>query len=241
VIELRAKKIAYGAREVLRDLALAFQPGERAAVVGASGAGKTTLLRSLCGLARVDSLRVFGREVRRAADAPAAGVALVFQDPDDQLFAATVVEDVAFGPRNQRLDEREAIERADHALAALAIPQLRDRPIGELSFGEKKRVCLAGALAMRPKLLLLDEPTAGLDPLAEEELVALLASLDVTLVIATHAIDLVPELAARVLVLDGGAVALDGPAREVLSRGEELRRARLRAPRDFAWRARCAS
>jgi cobalt/nickel transport system ATP-binding protein len=124
-------------------------------------------------------------------------------------------------------------------LAALGIAHLHDRPIGELSFGEKKRVCLAGALAMRPKLLLLDEPTAGLDPVAEEELVALLGGLELALVVATHAIDLVPQLCERVLVLAEGRVALDGPVGEVLRRGDELRRARLRPPHEFAWRVPC--
>src|SRR5205085_12362583 len=141
-----------------------------------------------------------------------SGCALVFQDPDDQLFAATVAEDVAFGPRNQRHPEAEVQRRTNEALLGLGIAALAERPIGELSFGEKKRVCLAGALAMRPRLLLLDEPTAGLDPVAEEELVALLGGLELGLVVATHAIDLVPQLCERVVVLAEGRIALDGPA-----------------------------
>jgi len=163
-------------------------------------------------------------------EAVAAGVGLVFQNPDDQLFAATVAEDVRFGPRNQRLSPVEIDAHADGALAALGIAALAARPIEELSFGEKKRACLAGVLAMHPRVLLLDEPTAGLDPAGEEALVALLERVDATLVVATHAVDIVPRLCARVIVLGHGRVVADGATGDVFARADELRACSLRPP-----------
>jgi cobalt/nickel transport system ATP-binding protein len=144
---------------------------------------------------------------------------------------------VRFGPRNQRLDEREVARRADRALAQLGIAALAARPIEELSFGEKKRACLAGVLAMRPSLLLLDEPTAGLDPAGEESLIDTLAAIDATLVIATHAVDLVPRLCDRVVVLGRGTIVADGATREVFARADELRACNLRPPRPLVVRA----
>jgi len=235
VIALRGD-VGYRARPVLRGLQLRVDAGERVAVVGGNGAGKTTLLRALMGLQPVDgTLEVSGRRVARAEDAVAAGVALVFQNPDDQLFGTTVAEDVRFGPRNQRLDEAEAGRRADAALAELGIAHLAERPIEELSFGEKKRACLAGVLAMRPRVLLLDEPTAGLDPLAEEALVALLGRIATTSIVATHAVDLVPRLCDRVLVLAREGIVADGTPRAVFARADELRAANLRPPWSQAW------
>jgi cobalt/nickel transport system ATP-binding protein len=229
--------LAYRARPVLRDLSLRVAAGERVAVLGGNGAGKTTLLRALMGLVPVDgTLAIGGRPIRRAEEAVGAGVGLVFQNPDDQLFAATVAEDVRFGPRNQGLDEAEVARRADAVLGQLGIGALWARPIEELSFGEKKRACLAGVLAMRPRILLLDEPTAGLDPAGEEALVALVARLEATLVIATHAVELVPALATRVVVIGGGAVVADGPVQTVLARADLLRACNLRPPR--SWEAR---
>ena len=228
--------VGHRGRPVLRGLALAIERGERVAVVGGNGAGKTTLLKALMGLIPVDgTLSVAGRRIRRAEDAVAAGVGLVFQDPDDQLFGATVAEDVRFGPRNQRLDARAVGRRADAALAAVGLAALADRPLEELSFGEKKRACLAGVLAMRPSLMLLDEPTAGLDPAGEEALVELLGALEATLVIATHAVDLVPRMCRRAIVLGRGGVVADGPIGEVFARVDELRACNLRAPRPEAW------
>jgi cobalt/nickel transport system ATP-binding protein len=223
--------IGYRARPVLGDVALRIGAGERVAVVGGNGAGKTTLLRALMGLHPVDgTLTVDGRAIRRVEDAVAAGVGLVFQNPDDQLFGASVGEDVRFGPRNQRLAAVEVDARAEAALHALGIAALAARPIEELSFGEKKRACLAGVLAMRPRLLLLDEPTAGLDPVGEEQLVAQLQRLEATLVVATHAVDIVPRLCTRVLVLGGGRIVADGATRDVFARADELRACNLRPP-----------
>jgi len=235
VIELDARAIApRGCPPILRDLTLRIGQGERVAVVGANGAGKTTLLKALVGLLPVDGeVRVDGARVGNPREAVGAGLALLFQNPDDQLFAATVAEDVAFGPRNQGLDEDEVARRTHDALDRLGLRALADRAVDTLSFGEKRRACLAGLLAMRPRALLLDEPTAGLDPAGEQELLRHLAELHragATLVCATHAMDLVPQQADRVLVLDGGAVAADGSPRTILGSTALLQRARLRAP-----------
>ena len=227
--------IGYRARPVLSRLRLRIGAGERVALVGGNGAGKTTLLRALMGLQPVDgSVTIDGRAIRRAEDAVAAGAGIVFQNPDDQLFGASVAEDVRFGPANQRLGDAECDRRVAAALAQLGLAALAARPIEELSFGEKKRACLAGVLAMRPRLLLLDEPTAGLDPAGEETLVELLAAVDATLVVATHAVDLVPRLCARTIVLGRGGVVADGPTADVLARADELRACNLRPPHGWA-------
>jgi cobalt/nickel transport system ATP-binding protein len=232
-IRLRASAIGpHGRPPVLSGVHLDVAEGERVAVIGANGAGKTTLLKTLVGLLPLPGggLEVRGRPIREAEDAVCAGIGLVFQNPDDQLFAATVAEDVAFGPRNLGLDERTVQARVDEALSRFSLAALAHRSIDTLSFGEKKRACLAGVLAMRPRLLLLDEPTAGLDPLGEAELLAHLRDLPVTLVCATHAMDAVPRLAERVIVLGGGRVLADGPARRVLTDENLLETARLRPP-----------
>jgi cobalt/nickel transport system ATP-binding protein len=232
-LEITAARLGWSdSAAVLHDVRLAIAPGERVAIVGGNGAGKTTLLRAMAGLGRLQGghLTIRGHAVKSAGDAVSAGLGLLFQNPDDQLFGATAIDDAAFGPRNQGLPDHEAIGHARAALAEVGATHLADRPIETLSFGEKKRVGLAGVLAMRPEVLLLDEPTAGLDPAGERALVRLLLSLGRTLVIATHAMDLLPWLATRVVVLGGGRVVADGPATEVLGEEHLLERASLRAP-----------
>ena len=153
--------------EALADLSFHAAPGEFVAVMGANGAGKTTLMKVLMRLLQPQKGEVRLGDRNIAALRPAElyrPVGMVFQNPADQLFAASVEEDVAFGPRNLGLPEAEVAERVDEALAAVDAVALRDRPIHHLSFGEQKRVCLAGVLAMRPAILVLDEPIAGLDP-----------------------------------------------------------------------------
>ncbi len=227
----------------LRELHLEIASGERVAILGGNGAGKTTVLKTAVGLlpARGGELRIFGRLVRAPRDAVFAGAGLLFQNPTDQLFGATVLEDAAFGPANQGARPEEAFALARTALARTGLAALADRPIEALSFGEQRRACLAGILAMAPKLLLLDEPTAGLDPAGELEVVELLRALaaaGTTLVAATHAVDLVPLLADRVILLGDGCVLADGPAREVFAREALLARAAVRPPTATRlWRA----
>jgi cobalt/nickel transport system ATP-binding protein len=239
-VALHAPRIGYaGGPAVLRDVHLDIEEGESVAVLGGNGAGKTALLRTLVGLVPAPGARVElnGRRVGSPTDAVAAGAALVLQDPDDQLLGTTLLDDVLFGPRNLGLDELAARRAAGAALASMRIAHLADRPIEALSFGERKRACIAGMLAMRPRVLLLDEPTAGLDPAGELSLCETVRELcepsreqRTTLVIATHAVDLVPLLASRVVLLGGGQVLADGPPREVFFQGELLERADVRRP-----------
>jgi cobalt/nickel transport system ATP-binding protein len=243
-LRLHAACVAYRReRPIVRELRLDVAPGERVALLGGNGAGKTTVLKAAVGLLPPwgGSLRVFGREVRSPRDAVLAGAGLLFQNPNDQLFAPTVLEDAAFGPLNQGVAHDEAIRRARGALARTGLAALEDRPIEALSFGEQRRACLAGILAMAPRLLLLDEPTAGLDPsgeLAVVEQLRALAAAGTTIVAATHAVDLAPLFADRVVLLGRGCVLADGPAREIFADEELLARADVCAPTATRiWRA----
>jgi cobalt transport protein ATP-binding subunit len=208
-----------GGREALAGVDLHVAHGERVALLGANGAGKTTLMLHLNGLLRASAgrLEVAGLEVTDSSLRELrARVALVFQDPDDQLFMPTVREDVAFGPRNMGLGEGEVELRSREALAAVRMEHAAGRAPFQLSMGERRRVAIATVLAMRPALLVLDEPSASLDPRARRELVAVLAALDRTLVIATHDLPLAAELCDRAVILSGGRVAADGPCRALL-------------------------
>jgi cobalt/nickel transport system ATP-binding protein len=222
-------------RWTLGAVELELRPGERVALLGANGAGKTTLLRAAMGLARLreGDVRVAGMRVRTPEEAVRAGAGLVLQNPEDQLLGATVLEDAMIGPLHAGLAPAAARARAREALAAVGLAGAEDRPVEELSFGEKRRLGLAAVLVMRPSLLLLDEPTSGLDPLGEQEIAALLAraaGAGATLLVATHAVDLVPSLADRAVVLGGGCVLADGPVAQIFSDATLLARARLRAP-----------
>ena len=235
-VAVEAATIGYArSAPVLRDVKITLERGESLAVLGGNGAGKTALLHWIAGvLPRAKGLcRVDGRAIESPRDAVAAGVGLVVQDPDDQLLGATVEGDVEIGPKNQRLSDAEVSERVARALATVGLSALAGREIESLSFGERKRACLAGVLAMRPSLLLLDEPTAGLDPVGELAFAATLRSLaerGTTLVVATHAVDLVPHFATRVLVLGEGRILDDRPCRDALARADLLARARVRRP-----------
>jgi cobalt/nickel transport system ATP-binding protein len=212
---------------------LEVHPGEALAVLGGNGAGKTALLLSMAGLLPTrGERRVAGQRVRTVSEAVRAGLSLVLQDPDDQLLGPAVLDDVSFGPRNLGLDLAAARQRALDALVRVGMHPHADRLVHTLSFGERKRVALAAALAMEPRVLLLDEPTAGLDPRCEVAMADLLRSLrrdGVALVVSTHAVDLVPLYAERVAVLDGGAVWL-GSCRALFADETRLTRAGLRRP-----------
>ena len=221
-------------RPVLTGADLELHAGRRVAVLGPNGGGKTTLFRLLVGALQpsagqvlLDSVPV--RRTRRGLTALRQQVQLVLQDPDDQLFAASVAQDVSFGPVNMGLPTDEVTRRVDGALAALGIADLADRPTHLLSFGQKKRTAIAGAVAMRPRLLVLDEPTAGLDPAGVEELLGTLAQLHTagtTPVLSTHDVDLAHRWADDVAVVASGVVRT-GPADAVLADAALLRSARL--------------
>ena len=224
-----------GGVQALSGLDLSVERGRRLAILGPNGAGKTTLLLHLNGTLRPTSGRVL-------LDGVVAGycradltvwrrrVGLVLQDADDQLFAASVAEDVSFGPLNLGLSDEEARQRVDEALAALRIADLADRPTHMLSFGQKKRAAIAGAVAMRPEILLLDEPTAGLDQQSAPLLLAVLEQLEAkgtTLVFTTHDVDLAWAFADDAALFKDGRVIAQGVASEILIDEERMSEAGL--------------
>jgi cobalt/nickel transport system ATP-binding protein len=238
LIALRGASFGYedGPR-VLDGLDFDVRAGRALALLGRNGSGKTTLMRLLSGGLRPDAgrLTVEGAPVtydRAGLTRLRTTVQLVVQDPDDQLFAASVAQDVSFGPLNLGLTDAEVRARVAEALAALDITALADRPTHLLSYGQRKRTAIAGAVAMRPRVLILDEPTAGLDPDGQERLLATLDGLraaGTTVVMATHDVDLALRWAddAALLTRDGVRI---GPAPETLARTELLARAGLRLP-----------
>jgi cobalt/nickel transport system ATP-binding protein len=239
ILEARGVSYAYpGGVPALSGLDLAVRQGRRLAILGPNGAGKTTLLLHLNGTLRPSSgqLLLDGRPPGYDRDALSAWrrrVGLVLQEADDQLFAASVAEDVSFGPLNLGLDDAAARLRVDETLAALGLSELAPRPTHMLSFGQKKRVALAGAVAMAPEILLLDEPTAGLDRQGTEHLLAVLERLNrggTTLVFSTHDVDLAYAFADEVALFAEGRVLAQGPAPDILADAGLLAKAHLIAP-----------
>jgi len=214
----------------LRGVSVEVRAGEAVALIGPTGSGKSTLIQHFNGLLRptVGTVRVAGEDLwgpradrRRARQQ----VGLVFQFPEDQLFEETVRRDVAYGPAHLRLGEAEVAERVDEALRAVGLDPSRfgDRPPFGLSGGEMRRVALAGVLAMRPRVLVLDEPTAGLDPLGKEGILTRLEALHrqgLAVVVITHNMDEAARLADRIVVLDGGRVVMEGTPAEIFRRDD---------------------
>ena len=226
-----------GRERVLDGLDLSVVSGRRLALLGANGSGKTTLLRCLSGAHRPSSGTVLTdgavlRYDRAGLRRHRQRVQLVLQDPDDQLFSADVRSDISFGPLNLGLAVTEVRARVDEALALLGIEHLADRATHQLSYGERKRAATAGAVAMRPAVLLLDEPTAGLDPAGIDEMLAALARLEAhgtTIVLSTHDVDLALAWAHEAAVVAGGVVR-QGPVADVLADADLVTAARLRRP-----------
>lgn len=207
----------------LRDVTLSVAEGECVGLVGPNGAGKSTLLLHLNGVLpeRIGDgspVTVLGTAISRPnLDQVRRDVGLLFQNPDDQLFCPTVFEDVAFGPQQFGLDGPGLQGRVRTALEKAGLSGYEQRSPHHLSYGEKRRVCLAGLLACDARILLLDEPTSDLDPRGRRELKDLLRQLPVTQVIASHDLELIVELCSRVVVLDHGSVVAEGPTRELLN------------------------
>jgi len=232
---IRLRKVGYSYEDgtrALADIDLDIAPGERVSLVGPNGAGKSTLLHILDSLylptegeIDVDGIRV----TKKTAPQATLRAGLLFQDPDDQIFMPRVWDDVAFGPINMGLGEDEVRGRVDRALSLAGVSEYADRVPHHLSFGEKKRIAIAGLLAMDPHIFLLDEPTANLDPVGRRALVNVLQSLDKSMVLATHDLSVAFELTKRVVVLKR-TILYDGDFRGLMARPDVLSEANLELP-----------
>ncbi len=238
IIETRSISYEYrGGIAALQNVSIQMPDNGCIALLGSNGAGKSTLMKHFNGILFpksgeiwIDGERVSRENLRTVRQK----VGIVYQDPDDQIFAPTVREDVAFGPTNMGLSESEIEERVSETLRLLEITRLADRPPHQLSGGEKKRVAIAGILAMNPKILILDEPTSGLDPLGIHDLVHLLRRLvktkKISLLFSTHHVDIVPGLAHYIYVMHDGEIIGQGTCEEVFSDISLLKKAHLDVP-----------
>lgn len=233
VLEMRQVSYRYG-RDIaaLREVSFRIGEGERVGLVGPNGAGKSTLLLHTNGTLRGDGEVRVDEAIVGKADRKQVlrQVGLLFQDPDDQLFLPSVREDVAFGPLAHGGDPSEVAERVERVLARLGLAELADRPPHDLSVGQKRAVALATVLVLEPSLLVLDEPSANLDPRAKRQLIALLRELEPALLVASHDMELVLALCDRVLLLDEGRLVADGPARKLLSDEDLMEKHGLEVP-----------
>ena len=209
-----------------------FEDCKCTAILGPNGAGKSTLLKIMAGLLEptAGTVEIAGTKLtKKNASDLRKSIGILFQDPDDQLFMPRVWDDVAFGPMNQGMAGPELEKRVNDALKIAGIEGLADRVPHHLSYGEKKRVAIAGILAMKPKILLLDEPTANLDPRGRKELMGLLGKLGCTIIIATHDMEAAAAMADSIIILDRKVLAR-GSEREILCNEELLKKAGLEMP-----------
>ena len=221
----------------LNGIDLEIERGAFLAVLGSNGSGKTTLIKHLNGLLHPTLGRVLldGKPVESVEDKEIfSRIGIVFQDPNDQLFASTVEEDVAFGPTNMGLGPQEIKERVHKALHQVGMQDYARKGIHALSHGQKKRICIAGILAMEPQVIILDEPTAGLDPMGVHTLMHLLEDLNkkegITMIMATHVVDLVPLFMSKIAILSKGQVLRCGTPEEVFGDPEAIEKAKLNLP-----------
>ena len=224
----------------LKNVSLEIQNGEFVGIIGHTGSGKSTLIQMLDGLIRADSGHIYFENEDIYADGFSmrslrGKIGLVFQYPEYQLFETTVLKDVAFGPGNQGLSESDALERAKEALRRVKMPEKYwEMSPFELSGGQKRRAAIAGVIAMEPQVLILDEPTAGLDPRGRDELFAMICELHentgMTVLLVSHSMEDVADYVSRIVVMDHGSVMLDGTPAEVFSHVEELEAASLAVP-----------
>jgi len=239
MIKTEALSFSYdGFTQALCEIDLELRDGEFLALLGANGCGKTTLLKHLNGLLKPSSGKVFldDKELRFFKDGEIfRRVGMVFQDPNDQLFGATVAQDVAFGAVNLGLKRDEVARRTAEALKLVGAFELPDKAIHTLSFGQKRRVAIAGVLAMEPETILLDEPTSGLDPRGVSSIMRLLRKLNkergTTMIMATHDVELVPLFCDRVAIMSKGRIIAEGPPGKVFANTHMIREVELRLPR----------
>ena len=239
MLEVKNIKYAYNSEyQALKGVSLKVERGEMVALLGKNGAGKSTLFLHLNGIYEPDEGQVFidGEELKydkKSLLKFRQKVGIVFQNPDDQIFAPTVEEDVAFGPLNLGLSMEEVQDRVEYALARVGMSGYEKKAPHHLSGGQKKRVAIAGILAMKPEVMVLDEPTAGLDPQGVVDLSKLLRELNdegITIIISTHEVDLVPNYANRVFVLVDGLLIAEGTPKEIFAKPEILEQANLKVP-----------
>ncbi len=234
IVSMQGVHYAYpDGHSALKGVDFTIHHGEAVGMVGANGAGKSTILLHLAGvlLPTQGTVRVGDHPVTRDTLVEVRRhVGLVFQDPDDQLFMPTVGEDVAFGPLNQHLPLEDVDRRVGAALERVGIPHLRNRPPHRLSGGERRSAALATVLALQPDILLLDEPSASLDPASRRRLIGYLKSFEHTRIVASHDLDLVLDVCERTLVLGVGRVVADGPTDKLLADRELLEGAGLELP-----------
>lgn len=199
----------------LKDINLTIFPGERVGIIGHNGAGKTTLFLSICGiLAVTGEISLFDKPVIPGEFRSEIG--LVFQNPNDQLFCASVWEDVAFGPENMGLTPAEVNQRVERALTITGVQELASRPPHHLSGGEKRMVAIAGVLAMQPQLIIYDEPSANLDALARRRLIQFLQATSETMLISSHDLEMILEVCDRVILMVGGKIVADGMPAKIM-------------------------
>ncbi|MDR0373712.1 MAG: energy-coupling factor ABC transporter ATP-binding protein [Nitrososphaerota archaeon] len=220
----------------LKGVSLEVMPGERVALLGPNGSGKSTLILLIAGLLMPNSgeIRVFGEKTAsKTFQKLRSRIGIVFQDPDDQLFTPSVIEDIEYGPKNLQLPDEDTKARSAHVLEKMSITHLKDRPPHRLSFGEKKKVSLATALVLKPELLILDEPTANLDLVSRRGLIASLNELSktgTTIIVSTHDAEAIPELADRIIVISHGLKLDEGKTNEVLQDKDLLEKSGLEPP-----------
>jgi len=240
-VHLSTKNLSYtypDGTHALKNINMEIYKGQKVAIMGPNGAGKSTLFSHFNGLTEPTSghVEVDGKAIKYDRDTlleVRQKVGIVFQDPNDQLFAPTVKEDVAFGPMNLGLDYEEVERRVDEALTMVGMEQYMDKTPHHLSGGQQKRVAIAGIIAMRPEIMILDEPTAGLDPEGVEKVLDILDNLNkegMSIVISSHDIEMVNEFAEKIFVLNEGEILESGDKHEIFSNKELLKKAHLKAP-----------
>lgn len=240
-VHLSTKNLSYtypDGTHALKNINMEIYKGQKVAIMGPNGAGKSTLFSHFNGLTEPTSghVEIDGKAIKYDKDTlleVRQKVGIVFQDPNDQLFAPTVKEDVAFGPMNLGLDYEEVERRVDEALTMVGMEQYMDKTPHHLSGGQQKRVAIAGIIAMRPEIMILDEPTAGLDPEGVEKVLSILNELNnegMSIVISSHDIEMVNEFAEKIFVLNEGEILESGDKNEIFSNKELLKTAHLKAP-----------
>ena len=237
---IETKKLCYAYKtgeKVLNNIDISVKKGETVGFLGENGAGKSTLLKHFNGILKQTKgeILVEGENItKKNLKEIRKKVGFVFQNPDDQVFSPTVLEDVAFGPMNLGLSKEEVLHKSHDALKAVGVEHLINKSPHQLSVGEKRRVGIAGVLAMHPDILILDEPTANLDPNSINEILEIIKKLNseygITIIISTHNVNIVPRICSKVYVMNKGEIILEGSPEEVFKNQEVLKRADLDVP-----------